>query len=97
MGVLNQSGQLIPPMQYEEVKLCDEPFGIVKKDNVWGIIDAQGQEVLPFIFEDIRCKKRMYNAFVSVLINGQEFYLNNALQCVKDCPDAAVLVKYGIK
>ncbi|MFN0031070.1 MAG: WG repeat-containing protein [Flavobacteriales bacterium] len=54
------------------------------KGGMWGYIDAQGKEVIPFQFESASSFARD-SAVVSM--NGYTFYINTKGQCIKDCPD----------
>jgi hypothetical protein len=90
IGIINQYGKLIVPVEYERVMFCDAYFCVrnfkeqvtmfsyrgkrlctdiddfqvlsegliaVKKDCKWGYIDADGNVVISFLFDEAKCFK----------------------------------------
>lgn len=57
---------------------------LLRKNNLWGYLDLNGNEVIPFQFEDASAF-RMDSAEVS--LNGYSFYINKQGRCIAGCPD----------
>ncbi len=54
VGYIDQSGQLVIPLQYDAATDMCCGKAAVKKGKLWGFITADGKEILPHIFTDIR-------------------------------------------
>ena len=62
-----------------------KPLGLYsfKKDGKYGFINKQGQEVIPFIYNEAWY---FSEGFALVEKDGKWFYINKQGECVKDCP-----------
>jgi hypothetical protein len=51
-GYMHQeTGKFIIPQQYDEIQFFQENLAKVRSDNLWGMLDPQGQVVVPIEFE----------------------------------------------
>lgn len=50
---VNQTGELIVPLDYQDGRAFSEGWAAVKKNDKWGYIDPDGQQMIPFIFDDV--------------------------------------------
>lgn len=53
-GAINRSGDTIIPFIYKEIGTAwpNVDYLIARKDNLWGVLDKKGREILPFQYED---------------------------------------------
>lgn len=53
-GAINRNGDTIIPFIYKEIGTAwpNVDYLIARKDNLWGVLDKKGREILPFQYED---------------------------------------------
>lgn len=79
------------PCIYEEVFdfSSKSRLAVVKKEGKWGVINMQGETVLPFIYDAVYCDLRREGDMVRIILASQgdkTFYLNAKGECIKNCP-----------
>lgn len=52
-GVVDTGGNLVVPLEYDDVELVEVPYFKVKKAGKYGISDARGKLILPVIYDQI--------------------------------------------
>jgi hypothetical protein len=58
LGIINKSGEIILPIEYEEIGLfMGSDISMAKKNGLFGIIDSYGNIKLPFEYENITSYK----------------------------------------
>ncbi|MEE9437825.1 MAG: WG repeat-containing protein, partial [Saprospiraceae bacterium] len=72
-GYINKSGKIAIDMQYQSAKSFIEKWAIVTKDQKSGIIDTDGKEVIPIIYEKIWLPE---SNKIRVKLNKKYYYLN---------------------
>ncbi|MFK7950809.1 MAG: WG repeat-containing protein [Saprospiraceae bacterium] len=53
-GYINEYGEKIIPLEYDEVTLFDGQFAAVKKGNKWGAIDRNNGKIIDFKYQEMR-------------------------------------------
>src|ERR1700722_8691811 len=51
-GLVNQSGKLFVPVQYDNIDVYTEGMAMVQKDNMSGFVNQSGQLVVPMQYEE---------------------------------------------
>lgn len=81
INFLNTSGKLISEKEYDRVSNFDEfGYAIVEKDNMFGVIDKKGKEVIPVKYENIKSidsdlfknMKEKYNKEIFTFTSGNK-------------------------
>lgn len=74
-------------------------YGIAKarKNDKYGIVNAEGTEITPFIYNEMEIYVLDKEVVVYVQLEDKFFHLNKQGECVEDCPDNDFLEKYGIR
>lgn len=52
-GFVNEKGNLVIPLQFDEASWFESGLCIVKKNDLWGIIDKKGKLVIPYKYNEI--------------------------------------------
>lgn len=63
-----ETGEFLNEEPYEQVKWFEDGYCPVRKDGKWAYIDAAGQQVTDFLFEDASC---VYYGTAYVKVNGK--------------------------
>ncbi|MEO0724750.1 MAG: WG repeat-containing protein [Bacteroidota bacterium] len=76
-------------------------LAVVCQDKKWGVIDENGKEVIPLIYENIYgYEPRVINgkrqSFFGVVLEGERFKVDAEGACIEDCPDPALLQRFHI-
>ncbi|MFM9983830.1 MAG: WG repeat-containing protein [Flavobacteriales bacterium] len=61
-----------------------EGIVLVCLNNLWGYLDANGNEIIPFQFEEASAFAR---DSAEVTLNGHKFIINKQGRCIQNCPD----------
>ncbi|MEL7427402.1 MAG: WG repeat-containing protein [Bacteroidota bacterium] len=76
-------------------------LAVVCQDKKWGVIDENGTEVIPLIYENMYgYEPRVINGkrqrFFGVVLEGERFKIDAEGACIEDCPDPALLQRFQI-
>ncbi len=53
IGLIDKTGKILIPLQYEEINdFMENGLAWVKKDKKWGLIDQTGAVIIPFSYDD---------------------------------------------
>jgi hypothetical protein len=74
-GFVNQTGKLVMPYQYEDVRPFKFGYSAVKKEGRWGVISTGGKEILPFEYRKAPAPKSTKQ--IEVLVDGVGYELLN--------------------
>ena len=66
-----------------------EDIVLVSLNNLWGYLDANGKEIIPFQFEAASAFAR---DTAEVTLNGNSFLINKQGRCIQNCPDELSLM-----
>lgn len=98
----NSGGERITDKVYNRHSTVHKAgFAIVKSGKKWGVINEDGNEVIPLIYDyifqqqSIRINGGWQEIFI-VKLEEQTFTINQAGACIKDCPDPVLLQRYNI-
>lgn len=69
-GVANSNGKLLVPLQYEDGHCLGTQYFTFQKNGQWGLLDVQGNNVLPFSFSAPILSHNQEALFVIVQTNG---------------------------
>ncbi len=53
-GLKKKSGDIITDLIYDDIRHCIDSVVEAQKEDKWGIIDVNGNEIVPFIYKDIQ-------------------------------------------
>jgi hypothetical protein len=84
-GALNKDGEEVITAEYEQLLLHHIPrhgYVYAKHGGKWGVIDQQGKEVKPFIYDEIGQWKTGHEGLINVEINNVTGFMNNNLEWV---------------
>ena len=89
VALIDKDGKIKIPFtnfgSYSDV-LCKEGFYIMTKAKKFGIIDFNGNVIIPFIYKSIS-SQNINSIYVS--LNGEKYFeINTKGECVKDCENA---------
>lgn len=88
-----QNNKIVVQPQYDEVFIYKEDLCCVEKDELFGFIDREGEEVIPIIYE---CALSFSEGFACVYKNGNCGYINKTNDIVIDFKyDAGTSVENG--
>ncbi|MGL5892468.1 MAG: WG repeat-containing protein [Bacteroidia bacterium] len=73
-GVLNQTGQIIIPFEYEKIGPWRDDLSIVRKNSKWGCINTKGETIIPFEYNSIN----NFSMGVTLVEKGKKFALVNS-------------------
>lgn len=59
-GVLNEKGDTIVPIIYDEISLSGQARFIVQQEGRYGVLDMQGEEVIPVRYDRISVEQSMF-------------------------------------
>lgn len=54
-GYIDENGEKVIPLMYDEVTLFNGQFAAVKMDNKWGAIDKGNGKMIDFKYQEMRC------------------------------------------
>ncbi len=57
-GLKKKSGDIITDLIYDDIRHCIDSVVEAQKEDKWGIIDVNGNEIVPFIYKDIQIISR---------------------------------------
>ncbi len=93
--------------EFDEIYHCSKSNAIIKADEKFGLMNTNGEIIIPPICENIRCKKVRKQGLdpmqfkvkledkrllgYTITYKGHTFSLNANLECMKDCPDESIL------
>lgn len=69
-------------INFDEVWTFKEGLAVVKKNNKWGYVDANGTVKIPLIYDKAY---GFINGVAWVVQNGKNRYINKNGACVKNC------------
>lgn len=80
-GVINKTGQVIIPIQYDRMGKTLSPQGFlpVEQNGKWGFIDKTGKVVIPLQYDKalrMATEKDGSNRFAFVELNGERFHID---------------------
>jgi hypothetical protein len=67
-GFIDETGELVIPLEYEKTVFFSEGFAAVRKNGKWGAIDKTGKPFIPFIYDWVFC---FYRGIGIVMKNGK--------------------------
>ncbi len=74
-GYVNEEGEwVIPPRSsFEDPSLFSQGYAVIGKDDLYGVIDKSGVEIVPFIYDEVEL---LENTLILVSSNGMYGLLN---------------------
>lgn len=51
LGYINTKGELCIPFEYEQASFVTASKIAVRKNGLWGMVDTQGKEIIPFLYD----------------------------------------------
>lgn len=74
-GFINYSGELVVPIEYEDIKNFSEGLAGVKLGNKWGYIDEKGSVKVGFNFDEV---ENFQNGLALVKVGEDYFYIDQS-------------------
>lgn len=69
-GIVNLNGEIIIPIEYEDIEVIKANVFLAKKNKKYGIIDSVEKELLPFVYENLQTR---ITAFPIVITKQDSF------------------------
>ncbi|OHT24063.1 hypothetical protein A3Q29_05205 [Providencia stuartii] len=88
-GFIDATGYEVIPLHYENARNFDNGYALVKKDNHWGVINKQGDIIIPFKYSSHNSLSST-NGLVSYHIDGKDYTMEELLK-----ENAVKTEKYG--
>jgi KWG Leptospira. len=73
VGFVNFKEKIVIPPKYDSYSSFSEQVAAVRQVKLWGFIDTRGNEVIPFIYSDVKDFK---DGKSLVEKNGEQFYID---------------------
>jgi hypothetical protein len=93
-GLVSKNGDIVLKPCYEKITIKSKDNFMVKKNDKVGMVNGQGEIIVPFLFDNIYSLR---NSLFEVAVKGKIFVINRAFECVKNCPEKAILDSIGFK
>ncbi|MFK7948945.1 MAG: WG repeat-containing protein [Saprospiraceae bacterium] len=74
-GLWDKAGNLVIPLDYQDIDVIDDNKVLVKKENLWGMVDADGKQIFEPKYQSYSKLSRYYSTYITPK-NTQELYLN---------------------
>ena len=74
-GLWDKAGNLIIPLEYQNIDVIDNDKILVQKNDLWGMVDAEGKQLFEPKYRSYSKLSRYFSIYTTIE-NQQELYLN---------------------